>query len=222
MRVLSDVARGVMDIQAAPRTRWHVAGNSLGGLVALDLAASAPERVARVTLAAVALPLTWGRSPSQLLALLNYVPAGLPLVGGRLVARYVRRAGVPRVVDDPIASLFADPSRLDRELRQRLIAVSRYRLTWADEAGRALQQVTLGLGASLVSPITARRWFRGVRQPVMAISGTRDPLYPASTWDALERLRPDWQHVRLADVGHVPQLEAPEEFVRHMVELPGR
>jgi pimeloyl-ACP methyl ester carboxylesterase len=43
-------------------------------------------------------------------------------------------------------------------------------------------------------------------------------LYPASTWDELERVRPDWQHVRLPDVGHVPQLEAPAEFVRHMVQ----
>jgi pimeloyl-ACP methyl ester carboxylesterase len=218
MRLLSDVALAVMRNQAAVSSRWHVAGNSLGGLLALELLARAPEQVAHVTLASVALPFSWGRRPGQALALMNYVPAGLPFVGWRVIARYVRNTGVPGVVDAPIHSLFSDPSRLDPQLRERLIAVSSYRMSWADEAARALQQTTFGLALALFSPPTVRRWFRDVHGRVCAISGGKDPLYPESTWAELERVRPDWQHVRLPGVGHVPQLEAPQQFVRHMVQ----
>jgi len=50
---------------------------------------------------------------------------------------------------------------------------------------------------------------------VQSIYGSHDPLYPLAAWEYLERLRPDWAHVRLPDIGHVPQLEAAREFTAH-------
>ena len=34
----------------------------------------------------------------------------------------------------------------------------------------------------------------------------------------LEQVRPDWTFVTLPDIGHVPQLEAPDEVAHHLVE----
>lgn len=215
--VLARVVADVLARQAPAGARWHVAGNSLGGLLALEAAFATPERISRVTLAALSLPLTWGRGSRELLAFGSYVPTAAPWLGRRLVARYMRTLGVPGVVDEPIRFLFGDPSRLDPELRRRLLAVSEYRLTWVAEAARALEETTRGLGIALLRRDRAERWIREGRCPVTAVYGGRDPLYPETAWQYLARARPDWDHVCMPDVGHVPQLEAPADFARHML-----
>jgi pimeloyl-ACP methyl ester carboxylesterase len=218
MKVLSDVVRAVMQAEAKGDARWVVAGNSLGGLLALEVACRMPDRVAAVSLAALALPLNWGRELRKLTGFGHYVPVAVPWQGRRLVARYVKARGVPGVVDDPIAYLFRDPSRLDATLRERLIGVSEYRLGWADEAARAYEQATRSLGFQLMWPGGAGRWIRDVACPVQAIYGSHDPIFPLAAWQRLEQTRPDWDYVAMPDIGHVPQLEAPEEFARHMLE----
>jgi pimeloyl-ACP methyl ester carboxylesterase len=218
LNLLARVTVEAMRGQGRPDTRWHLAGNSLGGLIALDIAARHRELVERVTLASVALPLFWGREPNELLAIKDYAGAAIPILGRRSIASYVKGTGVPGVVDDPVRFLFRDPSRLDPELRRRLIAVSSYRLTWADEAARALEQTTRSLGVALLNPLRSRRWFAEVHCPVRVIYGTHDPLFPEQAWQKLQRVRPDWQHVSMQGVGHVPQLEAPDEFAAHMTE----
>lgn len=215
LRVLANVVDAVMHAESLPGARWVLAGNSLGGLLALELACRFPERVAAVNLAALALPLAWGRRQGGLRDVWPYVAVALPWQGRRVVARYVNARGVPGVVDDPIRLLFRDPARLDPVLRERLIAVSEYRLTWADEAAAAYEGATRSLGLRLLSPVLAARNIRRVRLPVQSIYGSHDPLYPLAAWEYLERLRPDWAHVRLPDIGHVPQLEAAAEFTAH-------
>jgi pimeloyl-ACP methyl ester carboxylesterase len=209
--VLVEVVLAVMREQAA-EARWIVAGNSLGGALALRAACVAPERVARVSLGAMALPLAWGRSARGFAAFAGSVVLALPGVGRKLVARYARTTGVPGVVDDPVRELFGDATRLDPTLRERLIAVSASRFAWAEEAARAYEQVTRSLGVELLRPSGVARSIQDVRVPVQAIHGTRDPLYPASAWTALQRRRPDFRYDELDGVGHVPQLEAPAEY----------
>jgi pimeloyl-ACP methyl ester carboxylesterase len=205
--------------EAPEEQRWWIAGNSLGGMLALEAARALPERVQRVTLAAASLPLAWGRSPRAFLALGSYLPTAMPWVGRKLVARYMRSTGLPGVVDEPIRWLFGDAARLDGDLRRRLLEVSGYRLTWTDEASRALEQITRGLGVLLLRPDLGARLVRDVRCPVQSIHGTRDPLYPPSVWQHLARMRPDWEHVCMDDVGHVPQLELPADFAAHMLRF---
>lgn len=215
--VLSRVVADVLVQQAAANRRWHVAGNSLGGLLALEAAFKAPERVSRITLAALSLPLRWGRGSRELLAFGSYVPTAVPWLGRGLVGRYMRTLGLPGVVDEPIRFLFGDPARLEPELRRRLLAVSAYRLTWVAEAARALEETTRGLGIALLRRDRAERWIRDARCPVTAVHGDRDPLYPPGAWQHLERVRPDWDYECMRGVGHVPQLEAPAEFAQRML-----
>jgi pimeloyl-ACP methyl ester carboxylesterase len=222
MRVLSHLLEAVLLAEAPPGTRWLVAGNSLGGVLALELACRVPELVAGVSLVAPALPLRWGRGLRGVAALSSWLPAAVPLLGGWLISRYMTRTGLPGVVDEPIRALFGDATRLDASLREQLLGVSGDRLGWAMEAGRAYEQVTGSLGIDLLRPAAVARWIREVRCPVQAIRGGRDPIFPARAWHELERIRPDWSFVTLPEIGHVPQLEAPGEVAGHLTEWASR
>jgi pimeloyl-ACP methyl ester carboxylesterase len=216
--MLAELLRAVLTTQARAGTRWIVAGNSLGAVLGLALARLSPELVGGVSLAAPALPLRWGRDLHGILALSSWLPAALPWVGRRLVARYMIVTGLPGVVDDPIRALFGDAARLDSELRDRLLAVSGYRLGWVHEAARAYEQATRSLGIALLRPARIERWIREARCPVQALRGERDPIFPSAAWQVLERVRPDWDYVTLNGIGHVPQLEAPRDVTRALIE----
>jgi len=217
LRVLSHLLKTIV-VREAPRgRRWIVAGNSLGSVLALELAYRVPELVLGVSVAAPALPLYWGRTLGGIAALWSWVPAAVPFVGRRLVSDYMLKTGLPGIVDEPIQALFGDARRLDAALRERLLEVSGYRLGWAPEAARAYEEVTRSLGVTLLSPGGAARWIREVRCPVQAIRGNRDPIFPAPVWQKLAELRPDWDYVELPDIGHVPQLEAPREVADHLL-----
>lgn len=217
LRELSRVVEAVLAAAAPAGTRWILAGNSLGGVLALELAVRAPELVQGVSIAGLALPLTWGRKLSESGLLASWVPAALPWTGRHLVARYMRRTGLPGVVDEPIAALFGDPARLDSGLRERLLDVSASRASWVDEAALAYEAVTRSLGLALLLPNRAPRWIHEAPERVQVIHGERDPIFPLATWRALERARPDWDRVLLPDIGHVPQLEAPREVTQHLL-----
>jgi pimeloyl-ACP methyl ester carboxylesterase len=216
---LSQVIQGVMAHAAPLGTRWVLAGNSLGALLALELACRAPELVSGVTVAGLAMPLAWGRTLPEALAVAAWVPPALPWLGRRLIARYTRRTGLPGVVDEPIRALFAESTRLDAELRERLLAVSAYRFGWVAEAARAYEQTTWSLGMALLRSSRAARWIREAPGRVQVIHGDRDPMFGVSVWRKLERERPDWQHLVLPGIGHVPQLEAPADVARALVRF---
>jgi proline iminopeptidase len=59
---------------------------------------------------------------------------------------------------------------------------------------------------------------RGLEIPVLIIDGQRD-LRPRWAVDSLERALPRVTRVILPGVGHIPWLEAPEEFVRSLAEF---
>jgi pimeloyl-ACP methyl ester carboxylesterase len=216
--VLSALLEALLREQAAPGSRWVLAGNSLGAVLSLELACRVPELVARVSLLSPALPLVWGRGLRGVAALAAWLPASVPWLGGQLVARYMRRTGVPGIVDGPIRALFGDPARLDGGLRERLLGVSANRLEWASEAARAYEQVTRSLGVALLMRSRVERWIRDTACPVQAIRGGRDPIFPESAWQRLEQVRPDWHYRTLPDIGHVPQLEAPREVAQCLLE----
>jgi pimeloyl-ACP methyl ester carboxylesterase len=217
LRKLAQLVLGLMRHEGHEGQRWVLVGNSLGGHLALEVACLAPLEVQAVSVLGLALPLSWGRGFWGLLALSSWVAAAVPWVGRRLVASYMTKTGLPGVVDEPIRALFADASRLDPELRERLLAVSEGRLSWVNDAARAYEQATRSLGVDLLVTGHGRRWIREACCPVQAMHGTRDPIFPAAAWRKLERLRPDWDHVALPDVGHVPQLEAPGEVTRELL-----
>lgn len=222
MRLFTQLLVEVMRAEAPTGERFLVAGNSLGAALALELAAEAPERILGLSLAALSLPLTWGRGIRGAGSLFSWVPAAVPWLGRRLIANYMRKTGLPGVVDEPIRALFGDAARLDPDLRERLLRVSGNRLGWVDQAARAYEEATRSLGIELLRPGGTARQIRDVRCPVQILYGDCDPIFAAPAWQKLAQLRPDWEHVLLPEIGHVPQLESPHDVVTALLGFAAR
>lgn len=183
----------------------HVMGNSLGGAVALQLAAHRPDLVSSLTLVSPALPSARvGRGNAHLPIV------AIPGVGESLVRRY---AAVP-VEDRVQATLDActtDPGRIPVSLREALIAETSQRdgLPYATDAFlRSLR----GLLATFADRGPRRPWClaRQVSQPVLAIYGEDDILVDPRGAVRAAREFPDAEVVLLDDCGHVAQMEHPD------------
>ncbi|MFM1966403.1 MAG: hypothetical protein RL134_2128 [Actinomycetota bacterium] len=183
----------------------HVMGNSMGGAVAVQLAAHRPELVSALTLVSPALPSTRvGRGNAHLPIV------AVPGVGESLIRRY---AAVPveQRVQATLDACTTDPGRIPQSLREALVAETAQRdaLPYASDAFlRSLR----GLLATFADPGPRRPWrlAQRIQRPVLAIYGEDDILVDARGASRAAREFPDAEVALLADCGHVAQMEHPD------------
>jgi pimeloyl-ACP methyl ester carboxylesterase len=63
-----------------------------------------------------------------------------------------------------------------------------------------------------------RRAVRSVSRPALLLHGTADRLVPVASARGAARAHPAWTFVELPGVGHVPQLEAPQDCAKLITE----
>ncbi len=112
-----------------------VAGNSMGGALGIGLAARHPDLVRALVLVDPALPRP-AMNPAQWTVMARLAPMLLPVVGSQFLAARGRLLGPERLVDDTMGWTLCDPTRLDPELRRRLVELARTRRTLPGGAGR--------------------------------------------------------------------------------------
>jgi pimeloyl-ACP methyl ester carboxylesterase len=198
----ADVIADLLDALEAPTVT--VVGNSMGGMVATELALRSPDRVERLVLVAAAgvatrysvLSKAFGRTPLGLLG-------ARTLFGNARIHRSLLQAAGPLVLKASVAH----PERLPQLLRRQIVA-------------------DLGcVGAYAAAVACLRRDHRAeladIDCPSLVIWGRRDGL--VSLRDAFiyaERIRGARLHV-YPDAGHCPQLENPGLFNRDLAEFLG-
>ncbi len=200
------IARLIEHLDSGPAI---LVGNSMGGLISLLTAARHPELVDRFVLVGAALPTAEPRiTPATALRL--GMPL-LPLVGPMMVDRVNRSKSPGRYVDDLMRLVMADPSRLRPDDRELLIssASDRLGMSWMT---RAFADASRSIARILVSPNRFERTAKRVEAPGLIIQGDKDIVVRPSSARWLAKRRPDWPLVMLEGVGHVPQLEVPDEF----------
>jgi pimeloyl-ACP methyl ester carboxylesterase len=198
-------------LDAVAREPAVLMGNSMGGYLALAEAAAEPEKVASLVLVNPAVPLAPGtRVDPRVFAL--FAGTALPLLGSMLLRRRWR-LGPEQSVRDVLRLCCVDAARVPREVVDAHVALAR------DRAGESRVNARDFLAAqrSLLMRLLRRRtFFRMVARipaPALIVQGRRDRLVRIEAARALAAARPDWSIVVLDDVGHVPQLEAPDEFL---------
>jgi pimeloyl-ACP methyl ester carboxylesterase len=188
-----------------------VVGNSMGGLVAVKLAAEHAALVTRVVLVNAALPRAWN-------ARFDATVAGLfalymtPMFGEMILRRRNAAAGPERALRATMALCGVDVKQLPPEVYQAQLGVARARLDmpWANEAFiKAARSVV----ATAARRGHVRAMIEAIKAPGLLMHGSRDRLVPVSVGHDVARWRPDWRLTVLDGVGHVPQLEVPARWL---------
>ncbi|SCL73009.1 Pimeloyl-ACP methyl ester carboxylesterase [Micromonospora citrea] len=182
----------------------HLVGNSLGGAVAMRLAASEPGRVATLTLVNSA---GFGREVTMALRLLALRPLGrLMLRPSRWAARRV------------VLSLFHDPAFATADRVAHALEIARLPYT-----ARVMLETAHHLGTFRgVSPQWREDLLGEVERldiPTFVVWGDRDLILPATHLDAARARLPSARTHLFRDCGHMPQIECADEFHRMLVDF---
>ena len=181
----------VLDVLEVPQA--HVVGHSMGGGIAITLAADRPERVDRLVLcdsASYAFRLPWkGKLP--------FLPGIGPLLMKHLYGRAMMRDYFRNDVWSGHAGV--DLARVDEYF-------SDFDPTEAREAGYA----TLMRSLADVSPLASK--IRAIRAPTLVIWGDEDRLFPTALGERLARDIPKATLRIVPHSGHAPNEEHPNLF----------
>lgn len=191
--------------------RWRLVGHSLGGVIALDVAARFPDETVAV---GVVSP-----SGAGARAVMRRPLAGgirLPWLAGMVVAmrtlrglgplaspllRLLRRTGALRHLARP---LFRHPERVDPAVTDAL----------ADEIRPAAF-----LAAAHLSRTHDDAVWRRISCPVRSVRGAHDVFVAAADAQEWSRILRDVDHVVLADSGHFAHVEEPVQTLRALREV---
>jgi pimeloyl-ACP methyl ester carboxylesterase len=180
----------------------HVFGNSMGGAVALQLAARHPDLVRTLTLVSPALPKIGVRRTNAHLPVI-----ATPGVGMSLYRRYLALDPAMRA-KATVDVCFADPNSVPAERMEQAVAEVRRR-DRLPYAGDAFLQSLRGLLATYLDRSPDRPWklAEGIHVPTLLVYGRGDKL--VDPIHAHTKAFPDVRVVVIPDAGHVAQIEHP-------------
>ncbi|MBB5837257.1 alpha/beta fold hydrolase [Kribbella italica] len=187
----------------------HLFGNSMGGSVAVALAARRPERVASLTLISPALP-----HPRASVTALWFAALSTPRLG-RVVLERSKQLPFERRLQAGYGLIFGEPDALPPDVRQAYEEELRAR-----DASPWGPQATLdGARSILLSYLAPPRrslWVEAskITCPVLLVYGGRDRLVDAKIRTKAQAAFPDARSLYLPQSGHVAQMEHPQEVER--------
>ncbi len=197
-RVVDELAQ-LLDAQGTAPA--YVLGYSMGGRVALALAAHAPDKVQQLILESASPGLATAEERAARIA------------ADEALAARIEAHGVEAFVDEwQCLPLFASQRTLPAEVRQRVRA-QRLR---NHAHGLALSLRGMGTGAqpSLWDALPS------LRMPVHLLAGAHDAKFVAIA-QSMARALPNAALTVIPNAGHTVHLEAPDVWLRYVTKIPG-
>jgi len=189
-------------------------GNSMGGMISILQTAASPETVDGLVLLDAAVP--GPRRALDPLVAVTFALYAVPMVGERFLRLRRSRTTPLRHVRDMLRLCGVDPDTVPAHTIDRSITLIEQR---EDVAGmdRAFLSATRSLLRLLVDPRNYRRAMAAIDVPVLMVQGDADRLVPVAAARDIAARHPGWQYLELPGVGHVPQLQVPEELATEIV-----
>lgn len=191
-------------------------GNSMGGAASILQAAVEPASVAGIVLTNSVYPWQLRGIPHPLV-LLSFGMYWTPVLGERFVSWRLTGLDAERIVRLSLRVLAADPSTIPEEVVRLLIELTQARKDDPDVAAAFLGAARSMLRLSR-RPSISRRALGNVRCPVLLLHGRRDRLVPVSYAKAELARHPSWRGRFFADLGHIPQMEAPGRWLAEVAD----
>jgi pimeloyl-ACP methyl ester carboxylesterase len=194
----------------------HLIGNSMGGAIAIRVAAARPDLVRTLTLVSPVLP---DRRPHR--TTLHFPVLALPVLGDRLAQRFSLLSPVNRVAG-VYGMCYFDSSVIDQDRLTQAVAELRRRDALAYQA-ESLVGAARTLVAETLRPRRLSLWQAAERieVPSLVLFGSHDRLVsPALAAPAARAFR-SGRIVVLPETGHIAQMERPAlvaELFREMVD----
>lgn len=186
-----------------------VVGNSMGGLLAAQLAALDKRAVAGAVLIDPAIPPTPVSRPHPLV-LVGFGMESLPVVGPRFLARQSARVPLEQQVDFTMRLVTSNADRISEQLRLQHLEDTLARRERIEQADAQHLVATRSLLWQLLRRQRYAATMDRILQPVLLIHGARDRLIHVGTARSLAAAHPHWTYVEGADKGHTPMLDYPE------------
>jgi pimeloyl-ACP methyl ester carboxylesterase len=221
--LLAGFVRTIVSRQPTPTRRSHddlafsgsgsvvLLGNSMGGLIAMTLAARLPELVAGLVLVNPALADRRKVDPEVALRFAAFLTPG---VGEAWLRRLSRRTTPQEQVRQTMGLVLADPDGAAADLLEAHADLVAARRSMPHAHPAFLQAARSMLHRLLLRPASVTADAAGVQAPTLLVHGGGDRLVGERPIRQLAARRPDWRLLSYPDLGHVPMLEKPDRFVR--------
>jgi pimeloyl-ACP methyl ester carboxylesterase len=190
-------------------------GNSMGGMISILQTAAAPETVNGLVLLDAAVP--GPRRALDPLVAVTFALYAVPLLGERFLALRRKRSTPLRQVREMLRLCGVDPDALPAHTIDRSLSLLDAR---QDVAGmdRAFLSAARSLLRLLVDPRSYRTAMASLRVPVLMVQGDKDRLVPVAAARDVAARHPEWRYLELPGVGHVPQLQVPEQLATEVLD----
>jgi pimeloyl-ACP methyl ester carboxylesterase len=189
-------------------------GNSMGGMISILAAGEKPDAVSGLVLLDPAVP--GPRRALDPMVAVMFALYAIPLVGERVLRRRRSRQSSVARVHETLRLVGVDPATLPADVIDRSVTLidEREDVEGMDRAFLAAARSLLRL---LADPRRYRRAMASISVPVLLVHGDRDRLVPVASAREIARRHPRWRYVELAGVGHVPQLQVPEDVATELL-----
>jgi len=199
-------------VETVPGRPVLLMGNSMGGMLSLLEASTAPGAVTALVLVDPVLPLVPALPDLFVTPMLTAY--AVPVLGPQLM-RLRRRKSPEALVTSVLSLCCVDISRVPADVLAQHVAVARESLLYPD-VERGIATSARSILTTIGGPRGAayRRAIHSITCPVLLLHGVRDRLVPIRVARAAARANPAWTLLEVPDVGHVPQLEAAADAAR--------